>query len=148
MRAPNSTAAVLTAAAWDIADYNTINQQAVVFSQQLTNLLTTLNTGVLLHVPVRDLSVSMKDYLRHIFKKKRTAASHIMVIMAADEFRRSKPYCIPLQYIPYVSIRDQQIRDLTSVVKRRVLDAGVLVVGKIICFIAKIYFIIFICKIY
>ena len=128
MRATNTSVAVLTAAAWEIADYNLLQQQAVRFAQELITVQTALNTGQL--VPLKDLVESMKGYLIHIYKKKRTAASHIMVIMAADEYRTSKPYCIPLQYIPYASVRDQQLRDLTSVVKRRLLDNGVLVVGK------------------
>ena len=130
MRNAKTSTANLTEAAWNIADYNTTHQQAVNFNQELATAY--LMVGVDRPVPVQDLQPSLKEYMRQLFKKKREAATHIMVVLASDEFRRSKPYSIPLQYLTYTSIRDQQIRDITGAVKERLLAAGVLVVGKFI----------------
>ena len=44
-------------------------------------------------------------YLRNLFKKKRTAASHILVVMISEEQRRIKPYAVPVLYIPCQTLR-------------------------------------------
>lgn len=63
------------------------------------------------------------------YKKKRSAATHILVLAVSDE---RKPYTIPVQYIPYKSLRDQYIRDITAPLKKTLTDAGLEVVGKYI----------------
>ena len=69
-------------------------------------------------------------YLKNLFKKKRTAASHVLVIMVAEETRNMKPYALPVQYIPYHSIRDQQLRDVLYKLKEVMTAMGMIVVGK------------------
>ena len=39
-------------------------------------------------------------YLKELFSKKRTAASHVLVFMIADELRNKKPYAIPVRFMP------------------------------------------------
>ena len=70
------------------------------------------------------------QYLQNLFKKKRTCATHILVFMIAEEQRDSKPYAIPVQYIPYKGIRDQEVRDLTKEIKVQMTNADLKVVGK------------------
>ncbi len=121
MAVPNSSAA--TAAAWNVADFNLTNQQAVRFQLHMARLQAAMDAGGAVPA-LHDSVAAMKEFLWNLFKKKREAATHSMVIMAANEYRRAKPYCISLQYIPYTSIRDQQIRDLTVAAKRDLLDHG------------------------
>jgi len=40
-------------------------------------------------------------YLKDFYTKKRTAASHMLVFMIADELRNRNPYAIPVRFIPY-----------------------------------------------
>ena len=46
------------------------------------------------------LKSSLLIYLKELFSKKRTAASHVLVFMIADELRNKKPYEIPVRFIP------------------------------------------------
>ena len=50
--------------------------------------------------------------------------------MIADEQQNSKPYAIPVQYIPYKGIRDQEVRDLTKEIKVQMTNADLKIVGK------------------
>lgn len=107
---------------WDVVDYNTLLQQAQAF-------ITTFQQRHPMTQHNQDL---YRQYLRNLFKRRRRPATHIMVILASDEKRNVKPYCVPLQYVPYKSIRDQFIRDLTRSIKRELMAAGILVVGKLV----------------
>ena len=71
------------------------------------------------------------QYLSGLFKKKRQAATHVLVLLASDEERKQKPYAMPIQYIPYNQIKDQYIRDVTCKAKEEFMAAGVLVVGRL-----------------
>ena len=51
-------------------------------------------------------------YLRNLYKKRRTAATHVLVVMVADEQRNRKPYAVPIQYLPYHRIRDDDVRNI------------------------------------
>ena len=46
------------------------------------------------------LKSSLLIYLKELFSKKRTAASHVLVFMIADELRNKKPYAIPVRFMP------------------------------------------------
>ena len=67
---------------------------------------------------LRALASEVKRYLRNLFKKKRTAATHVLVLMLSDERRQKKPYALPVRYIPYRSLRGQYVRDFTKDVKQ------------------------------
>ena len=46
------------------------------------------------------LKSSLLIYLKELFSKKRTAASHVLVFMIADELRNKKPCAIPVRFMP------------------------------------------------
>ena len=46
------------------------------------------------------LKSSLLIYLKELFSKKPTAASHVLVFMIADELRNKKPYAIPVRFMP------------------------------------------------
>eukprot|EP00058_Branchiostoma_floridae_P022019 XP_002607509.1 hypothetical protein BRAFLDRAFT_69940 [Branchiostoma floridae] len=48
------------------------------------------------------------------FKKRKPAASHILVIMVSDEDRKNEPYAFPIQFGPCSSLKDHYVRDLTD----------------------------------
>ncbi len=76
------------------------------------------------------IKADARKYLKDLFKKKRTAATHVLVIMVSDEKRNHKPYAIPVKYVPYKSLRDQFIRDLIVDVKEVMVSLGLQVVGE------------------
>ena len=81
---------------------------------------------------LKRLGKETKCYLRNLYKKKRTAATHILVLMLSDERRNKKPYALPVRYVPYRSLRDQYVRDLTKDIKRAVVERGLRLVGQYI----------------
>lgn len=76
---------------------------------------------------------TLRLYLKNLFKKKRKpAATHVLVIMVSEEKRQSKPYALPVQFIPYHSITDDQIRKFVADIKQKMTDMGMTVVGKLV----------------
>ena len=52
--------------------------------------------------------------------------------MISDEKRAKKPYAIPVQYVPYDTLRDQYIRDLLVELKRDMKELDIEVIGEYI----------------
>lgn len=70
-------------------------------------------------------------YLRNLFVKKRQpGATHVLLFLLSDERRNRKPYTMPIQYVPYKSIRDQFVRDLTVNIKTEMMRLGLKPVGR------------------
>lgn len=81
---------------------------------------------------MKSVKAEYATYLKNLFKKKRTAATHIMVIAIADEQRNRKPYALPVQNLPYKFLRDKDVRGLTEPIKASFTEARLHVIGKII----------------
>ena len=78
----------------------------------------------------RDLQANMLTYLRDLFKKKRTMAAHVLIIMLSEERRNGKPYVLPVQYVPYKSITARDVRRLSQEIKRKMKELGMTCLGK------------------
>ena len=63
-------------------------------------------------------------------KKRQPGATHVLLFLVSDERRNRKPYALPVQYVPYKSIRDQFVRDLTDIIKTEMIGLGLKPVGK------------------
>lgn len=134
---PNTSQAVLKALCWERVEYNTLLQQAQAFRTTIESLLPHLQPG---SVRVQDVARSLKDlkedlkkYLRNVFVKKRQpAATHVLAILVSEERRNKKPYSIPVQFVPYTSIKDQYIRDITTKVKREMVKMDLKPVGRLL----------------
>ena len=50
--------------------------------------------------------------------------------MVSEERRNKKPYALPVQYVPYHTLRDQYIRDLSKSVKLEMTKLGMKTVGR------------------
>lgn len=75
------------------------------------------------------LRAKLKKYLKDLFSKKRVAASYLLVFMIADELRNTKPYAIPVQFLPYKSITDSKLSDLEIKLEDAMKHTGMTVVG-------------------
>lgn len=120
---------------WNVVEFQTLLQQAQELKEAYEEQLSYLNPAVphdlqAIRTSLRGLVSEAKSYLRNLFKKKRVAATHVLVLMLSDERRSKKPYALPVRYVPYRSLRDQYVRDLTKNVKMAMLDAGLILVGK------------------
>ena len=122
---------------WNVVEFQTLLQQAQLLKGVYEEQLSYLNPAVYMprdmqaiRTALRGLVQDTKRYLRNLFKKKRTAATHILVLMLSDERRNRKPYALPVRYVPYRSLRDQYVRDLTKDVKVAMQERGLHLVGQ------------------
>ena len=120
-RQANCPQETLKEANWEVVEYQILLQQSQELHQEFENLLTSLAdmTQAAAIIPtIHNLATSSIVYLRSIFKKKRTAATHVLVLMLSDERRAKKPYALPVRYVPCRTLKDQFIRDLTKDLKQ------------------------------
>ena len=61
------------------------------------------------------------SYLKDLFTKKRTAASHMLVLMIANESRNRKPNAIPVRF-------DSILRELELQIEEAMRNTGMTVV--------------------
>lgn len=124
---------------WNVVEFQTLLQQAQLLKGSYEEQLSYLDPAVFeprhiqaIRTVLKRLGKEMKCYLRSLYKKKRTAATHILVLMLSDERRNQKPYALPVRYVPYRSLRDQYVRDLTKDIKRAMVERGLRLVGQYI----------------
>ncbi|CAC5363788.1 unnamed protein product [Mytilus coruscus] len=97
---------------WEVVEFNQLLQDCTEYQRKLQNCSMYIDL-------LKSIKNDFLTYLKNLFKKKRTAASHVLVIAISDERRNKKPYTLPIHYIPYKSLRDQQVRDLTTIKRKR-----------------------------
>lgn len=128
---PNKTLKELN---WDIVEHNTLLQQSQLLCENVKDTLESAFPDELdesTAANIRKLAVKSKSYLCDIYKKRRTAASHVLVTMLSDERRAKKPYALPVRFIAYESLKDQQLRDFNRDIKRKMVERGLKVVGTV-----------------
>ena len=132
---PNSSQSLLMSLCWETVEYNTLLQEAQALNSSLEDLLpyldpTSPRIGDVI-ASLQNMSKELADYFRNLFVKKRQpAATHVLIIMVPEERRNRKPYSLPVQYVPYHTIRDQYMRDLSKSVKLKMTELGMTTVGK------------------
>ena len=132
---PNTFEGLLKTLCWERVEFNTLLQQSQCFKEKYQDMLDCL---ALQEPRIKDVVTAFRNiekdsctYLRSIFVKKRQpAATHILLFLISDERRNKKPFAIPVQYVPYKSIRDQFVRDLTNNIKAEMMKMGLKPVGK------------------
>jgi len=129
----------LKEASWEVIEFQTLLQQSQELKSRFEDVLPSLDPNRdagrgalnLLRITVKDLASSTQKYLRNVFKKKRTPASHVMVTMLSDEKRDHKPYALPVQYLPCQSLKDQFVRDLNVKLKEEMKARDMKVAGTV-----------------
>ena len=90
----------LKSANWNVVEFQTLLQQAQLLKQSYEAELSNINPATFTPEVLRGIEGSLramgsegKSYLRNLFKRKRCAASHVLVLMLPDE-RRQKKTCL------------------------------------------------------
>lgn len=133
---PTTSAEVLKTLCWERVEFNTLLQQSQSFKEQFELMKSLLNHPV--SPRARDvknqyttLFPDMHKYLRNLFiKKRQPAATHVLLFLISDERRNKKPFAMPVQYVPYHSIKDQYLRDMTDKIKQEMVKMDLKPVGK------------------
>ena len=89
---------------WNVVEFQTLLQPAHMIEQayesELTNLgLAPVSADMLRCVKgsLQAIATQAKSYLRNLFKKMRTAATHMLVLMLSDERQKKTVNCMPCQ---------------------------------------------------
>lgn len=64
-----------------------------------------------------------------MIKYKRTAATHILVVMISPEERDVKPYAMPIQCLAYKSLKDNEVRQICNKIVEEMLARKMKVAG-------------------
>ena len=119
--------------AWDVAGYEQLLVKAKEFQKDFDSIADDLRLDVGGEVRrLQKLEKNLLLYYKELYTKKRNPASHLLVFMIADELRNTKPYAIPIQFVPIKSITDQQIRLLEIEIEGAMKSIGMIPVGKYI----------------
>lgn len=135
LNSPTTSAETLKNLCWERVEFSTLLTQAQSIIEKLETLLSKLHPA---SPSVKNVTMAYKTilkemnvYLRNLFVKKRQlAATHVLLFLVSDERRNKKPFAMPVQYIPYKSIKDQYLRDMTNTIKQEMVKMGLKPVGK------------------
>ena len=121
---------------WDVVEYQTLLRQSQTLKEGYEAELSHINPAVMtpqdlraVKASVRGLASEAKTYLHNVFKKRRTAATHVLVLMLSDERRTKKQYALPVRFIPYRNLHDQCVCDFTREIKQHMTERGLALVG-------------------
>ena len=120
---------------WEIEELNalsTTGRLELVEIQALIDLLSKSQEHIQSANLPRRLSVmktKMTEFVKKLSRFRRTAATHIFVIMVNSELRNQKPYALPVQCLPYAGMNEKHIRRLISNMIREMVKLGMSVKG-------------------
>ena len=121
----------LLEAAWDLEEHRHLYNEAQKTAQQLSVIANIIKQANLPHgslvnavssenIPrlLTDLRPRLRQLFKHLYHKKRTPATHMMVFMISESRRVKKPHAIPVQCLPYASISDGKLWLLTDKIEQ------------------------------
>ena len=78
---------------------------------------------------ISSLCESVCTFVKQVTKYKRTAATHILVVMISPEERDVKPYAMPIQCLAYKSLKDDEVRQICNSIIEEMLARKMKVAG-------------------
>ena len=125
---------------WEIEELNALSTSGrleLVEIQTLIDLLCKSQEHIQSANLPRRLSVmktKMTEFVKKLSRFRRTAATHIFVIMVSSELRNQKLYALPVQCLPYAGMNEIHIRRLISSLIREMVKIGMSVRGMYLCY--------------
>ena len=119
--APNTSHELLKVLCWERIEFNTLLQQAQCFIEKYETTKACLCQKAPREKDVvsalQNVEHDALTYFRNLFVKKRQpGTTHVLLFLVSDERQNKKPYALPVQYIPYKSIKDHYVRDMTDTI--------------------------------
>ena len=121
--------------AWKVDDLSHLSddgRKIRVDLHQLHDLAEASETSFLsLNVPRRltMLRERLLTFLQGLYRFRRVPATHLFVLMISPEQRDSKPYALPVQAVPYVSLKHSTCRKLVNNLVSEMTRRGMKVAG-------------------
>ena len=134
--APNTSQELLNSLCWKRVEFNMLLQQAQCFIEKYETMKACLCQQAPREKEVvtalQNVEHDALMYLRNLFVQKRQpGVTHVLLFLVSDERRNKEPYALPVQYIPYKSIKDQYVRDMTDAIKPKMMKMDLKPVGKL-----------------
>ena len=126
---------VLRTLAWNIEDLSRLNEDGRkmrIESKQICELAEGSEERFVALNAARRLSLlrkKMLEFLQGLYRFRRQAATHVFVLMISPEQRDRKPYAIPVQCTPYVSLKHSTCRNLVNSLIAEMHQRGMKVAG-------------------
>lgn len=126
-------------AAWKVEELERVCIECRSLRTELTVVLDALreseSTFQQLNIPRRLTAIRQRlsAIVKALYRWKRTAASHVFVFMISSELRNKKPYALPVQCVPCVSLKESDIRQLTNKLIAEMVKRKMEVVGTTTC---------------
>lgn len=121
--------------AWNVDDLSRLNDDSRKMLIELRQIQEVAEgpeaTFLAINAP-RKLSLlpdKMLTFLQGLYQFRRVAATHIFILMISPEQRDSKPYALPVQCIPYVSLKHSTCRRLVNGLISEMTSRGMKVAG-------------------
>ena len=144
--AQNTGKKILMELCWETVEFSKLvqhNQALKSFFADLLSVLASSDFDFDMAQIIRNImgkKPEMFEYLYSLFKKRRQpAATHVFVLLISNEQRNKKPYCMPVQYIPYYSLKDQTVASFCQAIRQKMVELGMTVVGtfgSVLCSVA------------
>ena len=77
-----------------------------------------------------NLRDSLSSFIHDLSCHQHVMATHIFVLMISSEMRNTKPYAVPVQCLPYWSMKHHQLMNIVCTLIREMKQRGMKVAGK------------------
>ncbi|CAB3983365.1 Hypothetical predicted protein [Paramuricea clavata] len=122
---------VMIELSWELIGYEELLKQNNELIQEITCIVNRFECGQQQVVKscIVKLEPKLFNYVKQVYMKKRNAATHLMIFMISDELRNTKPYAVPVRFLPYHSITDAKLRELQSQIEDAMVAVNMVTVG-------------------
>ncbi len=123
---------------WDVRDLEELNSIGKKLRVEIVTLKQKLEKSAIdrehdnIARTVTHLREELAKFVKALTRHQRTAATHCLVLMISPEERKRKPYALPVQCLPYVSLKDREIRDISNKVIAEMHKHGMKVAGMLL----------------
>ena len=121
--------------AWDVKELSDLNEsgrQILVDCSTLVDKLVDPDYDrIASNLPLKldELRKKLKSFRSRLTKYRRTAATHVLVVLISPEERVSKPYALAVQCLTYRSIKDTEMRQICNNIVNKMVARGMKVAG-------------------
>lgn len=130
---------VMMSLAWNVKDLSDLNESGRRVVQECGNIkqrLEDLSYDRISGNFAKSITLcceSAKTFVKRVYRYKRVAATHILIVMISPEQRVNKPYALPVQCIAYKSLKDKEVRNIANKLIKEMSARGMKVAGTLQC---------------
>ena len=121
--------------AWDIQELQRLNDKGGGLKIELSSTLEivgfpqAMQQQCNLSRKLGSLRTNLTEFIKGIYKFKRVPATHAFVFMISSALRNKKPYALPIQYVPYTSLKEIDMRRMINTIVQETVSLGMKVAG-------------------